>query len=166
MSDLVGNHIVGFPQGGSYYSRLIPRKGYLDIPKSLLTEIINLKITNNTKHYGCYLSIMIKSDFCNLQKHRHRSATEYMLILLHRQCNSTTSKIENLSRITRKATMWFLNRSDTNPLVQSQKMARRLKFGLRKKRNCSICVVKIKALISFAVTIKLIWVFVFTYADC
>ena len=39
-------------------------------------------------------------------------------------------------------------------------------FGFRKKRNCIICVAKIKALISFAVTAKLICAFVFAYADC
>ena len=32
--------------------------------------------------------------------------------------------------------------------------------------NCTILVVKTKALISFAVTAKLICVFVFAYADC
>ena len=37
-------------------------------------------------------------------------------------------------------------------------------FRFRKKRNCTICVVKTKALISFAVTAKLICAFVFTYA--
>ena len=39
-------------------------------------------------------------------------------------------------------------------------------FGFRKKRNCTIRVAKTKALISFAVTSKLICVFVFAYADC
>ena len=33
-------------------------------------------------------------------------------------------------------------------------------------RNCTIRVAKTKALISFAVTAKLICVFVFVYADC
>ena len=37
-------------------------------------------------------------------------------------------------------------------------------FGFRKKRDCSIRVAKTKALISFAVTAKLICVFVFAYA--
>ena len=37
-------------------------------------------------------------------------------------------------------------------------------FGFRKKRDCTICVAKTKALISFAVTAKLICVFVFAYA--
>ena len=60
--------------------------------------------------------------------------------------------------------MWFLNRSDTNQAVQSQKQARSLKF--RKKRKCTIRVAKTKALISFAVTAKLICVFVFAYVDC
>ena len=37
-------------------------------------------------------------------------------------------------------------------------------FGLIQKRNCTIQVAKTKALISFAVTAKLIFVFVFAYA--
>ena len=37
---------------------------------------------------------------------------------------------------------------------------------LRRKRKCTIRVAKTKALISFAVTAKLICVFVFAYADC
>ena len=39
-------------------------------------------------------------------------------------------------------------------------------FGFKKKKNCTIHVVKTKALISFAVTAKLICAFVFGYADC
>ena len=39
-------------------------------------------------------------------------------------------------------------------------------FGFRKYRDCSIHVAKTKALISFAVTAKLICVFVFAYANC
>ena len=39
------------------------------------------------------------------------------------------------------------------------------KFGFRKKRNCTIRVAKTKALISFAVTAKLICAFVFPYAN-
>ena len=39
-------------------------------------------------------------------------------------------------------------------------------FVFRKWRNCSILVAKTKALISFAVTAKLICAFVFTYVDC
>ena len=38
-------------------------------------------------------------------------------------------------------------------------------FGLRKYRDCTILVAKTKALISFAVTAKLICVFVFAYAE-
>ena len=62
--------------------------------------------------------------------------------------------------------MWFPNRSDTNQAAQSQKQARSLKFVFKKKRDCTICVEKTKELISFAVTTKLICVFVFAYADC
>ena len=39
-------------------------------------------------------------------------------------------------------------------------------FGFREKRKCAICVAKTRALISFAVTAKLICAFVFAYADC
>ena len=39
-------------------------------------------------------------------------------------------------------------------------------FWFKKKRDCTICVAKIKALISFAVTAKLACAFVFAYADC
>ena len=39
-------------------------------------------------------------------------------------------------------------------------------FGFRKYSNCTICVAKTKALISLAVTAKLISAFVFAYADC
>ena len=39
-------------------------------------------------------------------------------------------------------------------------------FGFKKKRDCTICVAKTKALISFAVTAKLICAFVFAYANC
>ena len=65
-----------------------------------------------------------------------------------------------------KPTMWFPNRSATNRPVQAQKMARGWKFGFTKLRNCTIRVAKTKALISYAVTAKLICALVFTYADC
>ena len=39
-------------------------------------------------------------------------------------------------------------------------------FGFKIKRDCTICVAKTKALISFAVTAKLVCAFVFAYADC
>ena len=65
----------------------------------------------------------------------------------------------------RKPTMWFLNRSDTNWSVQSQKTARSLKFWIEEKRDCTFQVANTKVLISFAVIAKLICVFVFAYAD-
>ena len=64
----------------------------------------------------------------------------------------------------RKPTFWFQTWFDTNRAAQPQKMARDLKFGFRKKRDCTIRVGKTKALISFAVTAKLICAFVFAYA--
>ena len=39
-------------------------------------------------------------------------------------------------------------------------------FEFREKRKCTIRVAKTKALLSFAVTAKLICAFVFAYADC
>ena len=62
----------------------------------------------------------------------------------------------------RKPTFCFLIWSDTNQAVQPQKPD----FGFRKKRDCTIYVAKTKALISYAVTAKLICVFVFAYAKC
>ena len=62
--------------------------------------------------------------------------------------------------------MWFSNRSDTNQAVQAQKQARSLEFHIKKKRKCTFRVAKTKALISFAVTVKLTCTFVFAYADC
>ena len=63
----------------------------------------------------------------------------------------------------RKQTFWFPTWSDTNRAVQLQKMARGLKFRILKVEGLYY-VAKTKALISLAVTAKLICVFVFTYA--
>ena len=64
--------------------------------------------------------------------------------------------------------MCFLNRSDISRPVQAHKQARGWKFWIEKVEELyrSIRVAKTKALISFAVTAKLICVFVFAYADC
>ena len=69
-----------------------------------------------------------------------------------------------MSCLVGKPTMWFPNWSDTNRPVQAQKQARSLKFWIYKVEE--LCYSKNKALISFAVTAKLICVFVFAYADC
>ena len=66
----------------------------------------------------------------------------------------------------RKSTVWFLNRSDTNQAVQPQKTARSLKFQISEEEGLTLRVAKTKALISFAVTAKLICVFVFAFANC
>ena len=58
----------------------------------------------------------------------------------------------------RKPTIWVPTRSDANWAVQSQKTARSLKFRMKEAKT--------KALISFAVTAKLICGFVFAYAKC
>ena len=63
--------------------------------------------------------------------------------------------------------MWFPNRYDTNLAAHIHLMAIETgNFGLRKKRDCTIHVVKTKALISFTLAVKLICVFVFAYANC
>ena len=66
----------------------------------------------------------------------------------------------------RKTTVWLVNRPDINRAVQAQKMARSLKFLRKKKRDYTLRVAKTKGLISFAVTAKLICVFVLAYANC
>ena len=66
----------------------------------------------------------------------------------------------------RKPTMLFLNRSDTTGLYKRRSWLAAGNFGFRTYRNCTIRAAKTKALISFAVTAKLICVFVFAYADC
>ena len=66
-----------------------------------------------------------------------------------------------MSPIARKPT-WFPNRSDTQTELNKHRgWLGAGNFRIRKKRNCIICVVKTKALISFAVTAKLICGFVF-----
>ena len=64
----------------------------------------------------------------------------------------------------RKTTILVLTRPVTNRAVQAQNMARNLKF--KKKNDSTYCAAKTKALISCAVTAKLICAFVFAYADC
>ena len=66
----------------------------------------------------------------------------------------------------RKPTMWFFDQVRHNPSCKATE-ARILKFWeCVQRRKCSIHVAKTKAPISFAVTAKLICVFVFANADC
>ena len=65
----------------------------------------------------------------------------------------------------RKETMWVPTRSETNQAVQYRCLEPG-NFGFRKNRNCTIHVAKTKALISLAVTAKLICAFVLAFADC
>ena len=51
-------------------------------------------------------------------------------------------------------------------LYKHRRWLEAINFGFRKKRNCTTHEAKTKALIRFAVTLKLICVFVFAYADC
>ena len=63
--------------------------------------------------------------------------------------------------------MWFLNRSDTNRAIQAGTLdleSRGIAHTICVAKNCTIHVVKTKALISFAVTAKLICAFGFAYA--
>ena len=57
----------------------------------------------------------------------------------------------------------FPTRSNTNRAVQSRKMVRGLEFRIRKSRDCTIFVVKLKPLISCAVNAHLFCVFVFAF---
>ena len=52
--------------------------------------------------------------------------------------------------------MWFPNRSDKTGLYKHRRWLETGNFGFGKYRNFTICVAKTKALISFAVTTKLI----------
>ena len=55
----------------------------------------------------------------------------------------------------------------TNPAVQPQKtvsLTQRCNFRFRKSRDCTICVMKTKALVSFPVTAQMMCTFVFAYA--
>ena len=76
----------------------------------------------------------------------------------------------HLSRLVGKPTMWFPNRSDTNQAVRSQKQDRSLKFQIYEEEEvyylCSENKGADQLRGSFAVTAKLICVFVFAYADC
>ena len=65
-----------------------------------------------------------------------------------------------------KPTMWFPNGSDTNRPVQAQKRARSLKFWSYVEEELYYPSSENKGMIRFAVTAKLICVFVFAYADC
>ena len=62
--------------------------------------------------------------------------------------------------------MWFLTRFEINQSVQSQKQARSLRFWVLVEEGLYYLYSKNKGVISFAVTAKLICVFVFSYADC
>ena len=62
--------------------------------------------------------------------------------------------------------MWFPNRSDAKWPVKLQKQARSLKFRSKVEEELYYPSSENKGVISFAVTAKLICVFVFAYADC
>ena len=64
----------------------------------------------------------------------------------------------------KKPIMWILTRSDKNQALQPLEMARGLKFCTKEVEILYYPVAKTKALISFAVTAKLICVFVLAYA--
>ena len=72
---------------------------------------------------------------------------------------------KKMSLCARKPTICVPTRSDTNWAVQLQRRWLEGNFGFRKKRNCIIRVAKTEALISFAVTAKVICAFVFANAD-
>ena len=64
-----------------------------------------------------------------------------------------------------KTGLWGFRPGPTQTRLYShRRWLEALNFGFRKKRDCTIYVVKTKALISFAVTAKLICLFVFAFA--
>ena len=68
-----------------------------------------------------------------------------------------------MSRITRKPTMWFFEHVWAQTKLYKH---RRLLEKFRKSRKCTIRVTTTKALISFAVSSKLICAFVFAHVKC
>ena len=111
----------------------------------IFKEIFSSRCLNHLTNYAISVCVL---DFLKLGR-------TFRLLLFDLQ----------LSRNVRKPTMWILTRSDTNQGVQSLEMARGLKFcNLGSRGDCTIQVAKTKVLISFAVTAKLICVFVFVYA--
>ena len=70
----------------------------------------------------------------------------------------------------RKPAISVLDQVRKNGLYMHRRWLEAGNFGFRNKRNCTIRIVKTKALISFAVTAKLtaklISAFVYTYANC
>ena len=66
----------------------------------------------------------------------------------------------------RKRSSGFPTWSDTNQAVQLQKMARGLKFRIKKVEGLYYLCSETKAMISFRVNPKLICIFVLAYAKC
>ena len=73
-----------------------------------------------------------------------------------------------MSLCMRKQTVWVSDQVDTNRSLQLQnsKMARCLKFRIYEEEDLYYPCSESKALTSFAVTAKLVWDFVFAYANC
>ena len=72
-----------------------------------------------------------------------------------------------MSRVIRKPPLWFPTRSDTHPAVQAKKIARGWTFWIQKVEKLYYpCSENKKALISFALTAKLICAFVYAFAKC
>ena len=69
-----------------------------------------------------------------------------------------------MSLVVRKPVVGFFTRSDTCQLVQSRQMVAALKFWISEVEGLYYLYSKTKALISFKVTAKLIYIFVFSYA--
>ena len=102
-------------------------------------------------HLGAFGSVELQIHLFQIATRMREISWQYNILYLH------------LSSVMRKPTFWFPTWSDTKQAVQLQRMARGLKFRIYKEEG-SYCVAKTKALISFAVTVKLICVFVFAYA--
>ena len=83
-------------------------------------------------------------------------------MLLYISMLSCTENATNMSLCVRKTTICISN----HVRHKHRRWLEAGNFGFRKKRNCTIRVVKTKALISFRATAKLICAFVFAYANC
>ena len=90
------------------------------------------------------------------------------MYVYHINCFGSNVTDLDLSLSVRKPTIWVENQQfgfqqglTQTGLYSHKRFLEAGNFGLRKKRNCTIRVAKTKALISFAVTAKLICAFVF-----
>ena len=87
----------------------------------------------------------------------------YGLVIRPRHAGNLLKKKNHMSHFMRKPTMVRTGPTQTE-LYMHRRWREAQKLGFRKKWVCVIRVAKTKALISYALTMKLICAFVFTYA--